>query len=121
MPDVQEHTVVRWRTHAAYGMTALFDALRKQAHGLALGLFRVRANRLEMTQISVMSVKGRANITERYRRLPDTPCRVLIYDAGITNGVYMDVESLAFLLDAAISSDPTHFLRKPQADKDTDD
>lgn len=113
--------VAGYKTHVAFGMSALFDALRRQKHGLALGLFRVQNNRLEMTQISMMSVKGRKNIPERYARITDAPCRVLIYDSGNTNSVYMDVASLAFLLDAAVSSDPSHFLRRPQASKDSDD
>lgn len=120
---MQEHTLVKKKTHAAHGITALFDALRRQKHGLALGLYRVRSNRLVMPDIEVMSVKGHSNLAARYAHHMSgvKPCRVLIADSGYLDRVIMDVESFAFLLDAAISSDPSHFLRRTQADKDTDE
>lgn len=133
MQDMQEHALVeggtastpseKRRTHAAHGITALFSALRRQKHGLALGLYRVKSNRLVLPDIEVLSIKGHHNLAVRYgQHMSDVkPCRVLIADAGYRERVIMDVESFAFLLDAAISSDPSHFLRRTHAVKDTDE
>ena len=79
MSHLQKHPVVK--PHAAHGITALFDALRQQAHGLSLGLFRVRNNRLRLPDIDVKAMRGHANVAHRYQALdPDAACRVLIVD-----------------------------------------
>lgn len=110
------------RNHNAFGITALFDALRRQKHGLSLGAFRIKPNRLSLTEIEVLSIRGHVNVAARYASLgQDKPCRILIVDSGRWNKVYMDVESLAFLLDTTIASDTSHFLRRLQARKDSDD
>jgi hypothetical protein len=108
--------------HAAHGITALFDALRRKKHGYSLGAFRVYSNRLALADIEIKSMRGHKDTSIKYGQMDkNKPCRVLIVDAGMYNRIYMDVDSLAFLLDAAIASNPSHFLRKTQASKDTDD
>lgn len=120
---MEEGTVTRRPgNHAAFGLSRLMQALRRAKHGHPVTSFRFRSNRLRLADIDIMSIKGHTSQGEKYRTLDQrAPCRILIVDAGVHDRIYMDIDSLAFLLDAAIASDPGHFLRRTGAKKDSDE
>ncbi len=99
------------------------EGLRKAKHGHPVTTFRYRSNRLRLADIDILSIRGHANPATKYKQEldPAAPCRILIVDAGVYDRIYMDIDSLAFLLDAAIASDPGHFLRRMTTGKDTDE
>lgn len=124
MQDMQEQPVVKKRgTWAVQAISALLKAVLRERAGLTLSSQMVGQNRLSMPDIEVYAMRGHDNPSYRYRTEfdPDTPCRILIVDAGVHNGVRMDIASLAYLLDRAIAADPGHYLRHRHAVKDSDD
>jgi len=124
---MQEQPVVKKRVQRRPRIAqALTEAVSRMRHGYVLPRPHKTRTKFSLSDIEIRTMTGTSNIFNRYSQLlggSDAQCRVLMFDiarSGKTMAV-MDVESLAFLLDATISTDPQHFFRRTSARKDSDD
>lgn len=128
---MSQNTVVTYRRRGKHEIgkyvTYLLDLMKKQTHGFSITGMRVGRRRVELGGDIVIAT-ARANrsmgmVLDSLRAEDRWQATVILRPAPGDRGVLaeMPIESFAYLLDRVIATDPSHYLRKLTAVKDSDE